>query len=334
MLKIAHHLLLAIITIALLLGVFFLFANWQTIYKRSSIPVTIAVSKTPLSAPIYIAEHNGYFRESCADVQLIEVVGGNRTFQLMISGEADFATSSDSVLVFRGLVRQDFTNYASFVQSDNDVKFVALEKSGVVSGLDFEGKRIGVTRGTASEYLLSTYLALSGLTLDDATIIHLAPEEMVSALKQSEVDIIVPWEPFAHQAIDAFRGEAKLIPSKSFYTLSFNLLARKNNSAATKESAECVLRALKKSIEFIAEDLEASQKIVIDKLALNQKFINWVWQDYIFKLDLSDSLVMNLESQAKWAIESKRVLSQQNIAFKNFLTPEPLKKVEPLAVNL
>ena len=332
--KVAHHLLLAVTTIALLLGTFFLFANWQTIYKRSTIPVTIAVSKTPLSAPIYIADEKGYFAESCADVKLTEVVGGNRSFQLMISGEADFATSSGSVVVFRGLVRQDFTNYASFVQSDNDVKFVTLEQSDVVSGLDFEGKRIGVTRGTASEYFLSTYLALAGLTLDDTKIVHLAPEQMSDALKQGEVDIIVPWEPFAHQAIDTFQGGAKLIPSKSFYTLSFNLLARKNNSAVTKESAECVLRALKKSIEFIAENPEASQKIVIDKLALDQKFINWVWQDYIFKLDLSDSLVMNLESQARWAIESKRVLSQQKIDFKSFLTPEPLKKVEPLAVNL
>ena len=53
--------MLAVTTIALLLGLFFLFANWQTIYKRSAIPVTIAVSKTPLSAPIYIADEKGGF---------------------------------------------------------------------------------------------------------------------------------------------------------------------------------------------------------------------------------------------------------------------------------
>ena len=84
--------------------------------------VNIAVSKTPLSGPIYIADSLGFFEESCVDVEITDVIGGKNSFDLVITGEADFGTSSGSVIVFEGMFRNDFVSLASFAQSDNDVK--------------------------------------------------------------------------------------------------------------------------------------------------------------------------------------------------------------------
>lgn len=332
--KFNQHSLIAFILIALLMGLLFLVSNWSTIFNEESPSVTIAVSKTPLSTPLYVADEKGFFDPRCAKVKLKEVIGGNRSFDSMISGEADFATSSDSVIVFRGLVRSDFSNIASFVQSDNDVKFIALESSAISFSQDFKNKKIGVTKGAAGEYFLSTFLALGGLSVEDVNLVHLSPEQMQDALQEGLVDVIVPWEPYAHNTIKAFKGKAKIIPSKNLYTLSFNLLVNKSSSNANSETAACVLKGLKKSIDFIAANKEETQNIIVKKLNLDPSFIDWVWQDYIFKLDLSRSLLMNLESQANWAIKAQLVKARQPPDFRNYLESEPLTKVDPLAVNL
>jgi len=332
-LKFNQHSLIAFIFIALLLGLFFLVGNWSAIFNQTSPAVTIAVSKTPLSAPIYVADQKGFFDSRCAEVSLREVIGGNRSFESMISGEADFATSSDSVIVFKGLVRSDFVNLASFVQSDNDVKFIALESSGINFSQDFKGRNVGVTKGTAGEYFLSTYLALGGLSHDDINLFYLPPEKMSSALESEEVDVIAAWEPYAHKTLKSLKGRAKVLSSKNLYTLTFNLLTAKGASEGLSRSSICVLTGLKKAIDFIAVNPEETQKIMVQRLELEPSFISWVWQDYIFKLDLGRSLLMNLESQADWAVKANLVKAKQLPDFKEYLEPEPLTKVDPFAVN-
>lgn len=296
--------------------------------------VTIAVSKTPLSAPFYIAESQGFFDQSCVNVVINDVIGGKNSFEQVVMGNADFGTSSGSVIVFQGMFRDDFVSLASFAQSDNDVKLISHVKANIIDSIDIAGKRIGVTKGASGEYLLSTYLALSGLTIADVKVHSFSADKLPQALFDHKVDVIVPWEPYAFQTIQMLNNEAKTLNTKNLNTLMFNLISRRLDSTEKLKKATCVLHALNDAINYISTNPDNARKIIITRIGATQKFIDWVWPDYIFKLSLNRSLLMNLQSQASWMLESGLVDTVKLPDYKLLLDTRALKKVNPMAVRL
>ena len=332
--KLSKQIVWVFIVISLVLGIVFLALNRQIFWDEQVPEVVIAVSKTPLSAPIYVAHEKSLFDPSCVKVKLKDVFGGNRSFETVVSGDADFGTSSDSVIVFKSALRNDFVNLGTFVQSDNDVKLVTLEESGVRESIDLSGKKVGVTKGAAGEYFLSTYLAIGGVEIEQIERVYLQPEKLRQALIDNDVDVIVPWEPFAYRTIKQLKGNAKVLQTKNLYTLTFNLLASKTQLASKLPAARCVLEGIQSGINYIASHDGEAQKIIMQRLSLDQGFIDWVWKDYVFKLSLNHSLLMNLQSQANWAIEYGLIEPQQIPDFEQILYTDLLKDIDPLAVNL
>ncbi|MDP2560672.1 ABC transporter substrate-binding protein [Psychrobium sp. 1_MG-2023] len=318
----------------LISGCFLVACSEQNTTPNTSKEVVIAVSKTPLSSPFYVAQKLGYFDKLCGNVVIDDTVGGNNSFKKVLEGQADFATSSDSVMMFQALKGTEFVNLATFVQSDNDVKILALRTSGIVTGKDLINKKIGVTKGAAGEYLLSTYLAMRGIKVSDVDVIDYAPNALVSALNNNDVDAIVPWEPYAYQSISLQPQQIKAMNTKNLYSLTFNLLSLKLHDSQRQSDAACILNALDRAIQYIASEPEHAKQIVMERLSLTQDFIDWVWQDYIFKLSLNRSLILSLESQAVWAIESGLVDVKVAPNFGLHIETKVLAKINPQAVTI
>lgn len=305
----------------------------QTV-DSDKILVKIAVSQTPLSAPFYIAQKMKYFEESCVNVTLEETIGGKQNFEKVINGEADFGTSSDSVIVFKSLNKDKFSTLTTFVQSDNDVKIITLDNSNIHTSKDLIGKHIGLTKGAAGEYLLSTYLAIGGVNINQVTIKNIAPNELLRALLDKEVEVIVPWEPYAYQSIHNSSNRTRALNTKNLYTLTFNLISKKIKNELQLKSAECVIAALDKAINYIAAHPQESQKILVDHLQLDRAFIKWLWPDYIFKLSLNRSLLMSLKSQALWKIETGMVSSADIPDYKQIIDPRALQRVDGESITI
>jgi ABC-type nitrate/sulfonate/bicarbonate transport system substrate-binding protein len=320
--------ILAITVGAILLN--FTFQQFKPLEKHS---VSIAVSKTPLSAPFYVAKSINAFKDTCVSVEYDSVIGGQRAFAKVINGEVDFGTTSDSVIAFKSLAKKSFVTHAMFVQSDNDVKLMTRSSDRIKSVIGLQGRKIGVTKGTASEYFLSVLLAIDGLTMEDVEIYHYKPEQLTNGFIVKEVDAIVPWEPFAFNAAQLLTSQIKVNDTKNLNTLSFNLIS-KNADSLLVDKAKCVLQGLNTAIEYITAYPEKSKKIVIDELKLESSFINWVWPDYIFKLGLNQSLILSIKSQAAWAIEMQ--MSEYNTMpnIDDFIDRRAMFIVDSDAVNI
>jgi len=309
------------------------YVKYQSFWQSPKHAVTIAVSKTPLSTPFYVAKAIGAFDKTCVQVKFSEVVGGQKAFSEVMSGKADFGTSSDSVIAFQSLANKDFVTHAMFVQSDNDVKLITHPSAQINSAADLKGKRIGVTKGTASEYFLSTLLALEGLTTEDVLLHHFKPDELINGYSQHEVDAIVPWEPFAFNSAQLLDKDIKIHDTKSLNTLSFNLLSLKADKIVV-EKAKCIIEGLAVAIDYIASHPEKAKKIVIDELQLSSEFIEWVWPDYIFKLSLNQSLILSLKSQVIWAVATQMTEHAELPSVENFIDSRAMLQVDPGAVNI
>lgn len=305
----------------------------QSIWQPNKHSITIAVSKTPLSTPFYVAKAINAFEDTCVNVNFQPVIGGQVAFAKVMNEEVDFGTSSDSVIAFNSLKNKSFVTHAMFVQSNNDVKLLTRTSANIHSVIQLKNKRVGVTKGTASEYFLTTLLALNGVETDDVSVVHFKPEQLKSAYLDNAVDAIVPWEPFAYQSVRLLSDDVKVHDTKNLNTLSFNLVSKKPDSLLI-EKAKCVLTGLSLAIDYIALYPEKSQQIVMNELGLKPEFIQWVWPDYIFKLSLNQSLVLSIKAQAVWAVESGMTEQKELPNFNQFIDSRAMLQVDPRAVNI
>lgn len=321
------------IWVLVIIGVVICYFCVKAFTGQDKYPITIAVSKTPLSTPFYVASAINAFENTCVDVNIVQVTGGQAAFAKVMSDEVDFSTSSDSVIAFQSLTSRDFVTHAMFVQSDNDVKLITRTDDKIESMADLKGKRVGVTKGTSSEYILSTLLAIEGLSMNDVVIKNYQPEALLKGFSQHEVDAILPWEPFGFQALQLLNKKIKIHDTKSLSTLSFNLISKTADSALV-EKAKCVIQGLNTAIDYIVSNPEAAKKIVIAELEVAPEFITWVWSDYIFKLGLNDALILNIKSQAIWAMEAQLEQFEPVYNTERILDSRALLEVSPGSVNL
>ena len=329
----SKHSFVYLVSIIIIIGVGLFYFNLQHFWSKDKYPVTIAVSKTPLSTPFYVAKSINAFEETCVSVEYEAVIGGRAAFEKVMTGMVDFGTSSDSVIAFQSLTKHSFVTHAMFVQSDNDVKLITRSADEIKSTVDLKGKKVGVTKGTASEYLLSTLLAIEGLTMEDVELYHYRPEQLIVGFSNNEVDAIVSWEPFVFQAKQSLNTKINIHDTKSLSTLSFNLISQTADSRLV-EKAKCIIQGLQTAINYIASHPKESKKIVIDELKLAPELIDWVWPDYIFKLGLNQSLILNIKSQAIWALDTQMRESGRVPNSERFVDSRALLQVEPGAVNL
>lgn len=296
-------------------------------------PLVLALSRTPLSLPFYIAENEGYFLSEGVDIQINEVIGGHRTMQLLLEGQADLATSSEAVVMFNSFNRNDFAIICSFVSSANDVKIITRGDSGISRPRHLVGKRVGTILGAAAHYYLNTLVLLDGADPQAMQVIGLQPETMAAFLREREVDAIAVWQPAAYRAEREVEG-ALALPDGGFYTLRFNLVIPRRHAGARDEDLIRLLRALDRAEHFIATEPVKAQALLRTRLQLDQTYIDWLWSRNRYELTLDQALLTTLESEARWARTEGHVVANRSPNYLAFIHSRPLRSVRPAAVGI
>lgn len=290
--------------------------------------LTIAVSRTPLSLPFYVAESQGHFAAEGVKVTLTEVIGGHRAMQQLNEKAADLATSSDSVIMFNSFKRNDFAVLASFATSGQDAELIAGKALAQASPEQLSGKRIGTVIGSSSHYFLDSWLIFYGVDPQTIQLIPLQPETMAPALEKGEVDVVAIWNPHLFEILKSVPG-AKLLPNPGTYTLSFNLIADKKLIGTREDELVRVLRALLRAERFIEAEPAKAQALLRERLDLKQDFVAWVWPKYQYRIALAQSLLTTLESQARWARREGHVSASHSPNYLDYIHRAPLRKAQP-----
>lgn len=296
--------------------------------------LTIAVSKTPLSTPLYVARAKGLFEKHGLDVTLKEINGGHLCFKALIAGEADLATSSDYVVMINSFSRTDYAVVSTFVSSDNDVKLMTSLQHGIMRPIQLKNKKVGVVKGGSSMFFLDRFLLLNGMNMRDIQLVHLEPAEMPLALKQGKVDAISVWEPYGYLSYQLLSNNLLIFPSKDYYLETFNLVGKKAYISDEKDTLNKLVQALLEATEFIQQQPFEAQQIIMDALGLDRSFVNWVWKDYHFSVGMDQSLVSTLENEARWALRSKVVKTTKMPIYRNLVDPSILMNVDRSRVTL
>ncbi len=315
-----------------LAGALLLLATLDAAGAATAAALTIAVAKTPLSLPLYVAQSQGYFDAEGVQVKLVDVVGGKLAMDRLLLGEADLATSSETVVMFSSFQGREFALLASFVTSSEDVRLIGAKTVDPARPLQMRGKRIGMVPASASQYYLDSWLLLQGIDPNEVTRVSLAPDAMESALARGEVDAVVTWEPFAYRTLRAV-PQAKAFPNMGSYTLSFNLLVGSRHLGRRDAELGKILRALERAEQFIRAQPQQAQALLRLRLELDPPFIDWIWPRTHYQLSLNQSLLYTLESEARWARQEGHVKAERSPNYLDFIYPGPLRSAVPGAAG-
>ncbi len=178
------------------------------IAQQTPIAFKIGAAAATDHAPAFVGVERGIFAKHGLDVKIVmyetgvDMLNGllNGTQDVNIMGSVPFlaGASRGQPLMLIGHLHGDALSSSYSM----NVSIVTTPASGVKEG-DFKGlkgKKIGLPRGSGAEGYVLNLLTQHGLKASDVTLVNLSPANVVTALRQGDVDAISVWEPWASAA--------------------------------------------------------------------------------------------------------------------------------------
>jgi NitT/TauT family transport system substrate-binding protein len=95
-----------------------------------------------------------------------------------------------------------------------------------------------------------------------------------------------------------------------------------------------LLRALRQASDELLRDPAAAAKELSPRLGMTPERLREEWRRTFFELSLDQSLILNLESQARWAVTAGVVSQQEPPNFLPAIVAGPLRAIDPTAVTI
>lgn len=296
---------------------------------------SIAVSKTPLSLPLIVAQEKGFYQQAGIEPTIVECVGGFRCLSLMLKGQTNYATCSELPIVFTSFDRKDFVLLSSFVSNTQDMKLIVRESLRNDFPSSLQGKKVGIVANSASHYYFDVVLSLYGLDPKAVTLNAMAPGKLGDALKNKEVDAISIWEPFGYTITQEMSDSVAVIPDLSIFNQTFNLVGNMDHVQANQDESQKILTALLKANEFIKNNPDEAKTILRNWLDLDKEFVEYSFPAHTYELSIRQSIVTSMLSQRKWAESAGKAASlTTQFSIFEIIDTRPLRVVSPASIDL
>ena len=296
--------------------------------------VAIAVTKSLSSVLLNISDVKGFFREEGLDATLQVHSFGKAALQSLLDGKADLAMAADTPIMFAMMKGAMLSVLATIDTSTRDEAIIAVKDRGIGAAADLKGVRVGVTLGTAGDYILDSFLVLNTLSRQDVAIVDMKPEEMTEALMQGKVDAVSTWQPHIANLRRVLGERGIMLHSDSIYTETIDIISMRTLTRQRSEAIRRLLRALVKAEGFVAAKTLESQRIMAEFSGMDAELLAGIWNDFQYNLSLNQSLLVTLEDQACWAIKNGLVERGEQPNFFEALYIDGLKSVKPDAVRI
>ncbi|WP_315838534.1 aliphatic sulfonate ABC transporter substrate-binding protein [Bradyrhizobium prioriisuperbiae] len=166
---------------------------------KASDQIRIGLQKS--STLIAVLRANGELEKALAPlgvkVTWHEFSSGLPLLESLGVGNLDFgADVADTVPIFAQAAGSKLAYVAEESASPAAQAIVVSSESSIKTLADLKGKKIAVTKGAGSHYLLLAALSKAGLNFKDISPAYLAPADGRAAFVSNNVDAWVAWDPF------------------------------------------------------------------------------------------------------------------------------------------
>lgn len=297
-------------------------------------PLTLAVVPWPGSAPVYVAAEKGFFAAEGLDVTLEEYVSGHIALADMLAGDADLATASDVPISKAALEDADFSVIATLSRISRSQELITRKSSGIVTMSDLAGRRVGVTKGTAADFYLHVSMVMSFMETGSIEQVDIEADKVADALLTAQVDAVSTWAPHTLALHESLGDDAMVVETADIYRMTWNLVSSRELVTERPETVVALLRALRNAEDFILDHPAEARSTVVRTTGTDAALLEEQWDRYQVKMTLDQGLVVSLEDQARWALESSGQMRTSPPEMMRFLYTDALQAVSPGAVRL
>ena len=234
--------------------------------QQKPLTIRLGVHSSIMGAADVIAVRQGYFKQEGLEVDARKFALGKEGRDAMIAGAIDInATAPTPFLI--GLekgVPYTAVGLNSLFCSASHV--VALKQSDINSIGQLKGKRIGLPKGTITEYVFMARVApSSGLKPGDFQVANIPdPKDMMPSLIAKAIDMASLGEPYS--AIGEHDGTLRIVEDFCKYDpLPFMLTATNKVIKDNPDAVVAYLRGWLRAVRFLKEEPQKAAAVYVEE---------------------------------------------------------------------
>ena len=285
------------------------------------------------STLLWVAQEQGYFADSGLAITHQDYPSGKAAADALLAGEVDISTSAEFVVV-----SNSFDNAAlrvlGTVDTVENMEVIARRDRGIVEPGDLKGKKIGVTKKSVGEFFLGTFLTSNGLALTDVEIVNVAPKEMADTLSEGGVDAVLTWPPNVFTIRQELGNNATSWTAQSGQRYNMVLVTTDQFVQEHDAAIERFIRALVMAEEFVETNDADTKRFIARKYTYDNDYIDDAWPKHNFVAEVSQTLLLTMEDQARWRIRNKLTNKTGLPDYLNLIYADALEAANPMAVTL
>lgn len=297
------------------------------------VPFRICVGGILAPLP-FIAQEKGFFQAEGVAAEVSLLGDGKAAMNGFFEGKCEAVLSGEFPVVRQSFDRNDLAVIATLTSSDNAVKVFARRDRGIVSPADLVGKKVGVSKGTISNFFLDQFLKKNSIPRERLTIVDISHQTIADSLNRGEIDA------YAGSDVAYLKGRKLLGDRGVTFTEpgltnhAACLTVGKEWLARNPQVAQGVLRALLKAEKELAVHAEADASLLAGRLNVGVEDFKSIMAEQHNRVSLDHVLILGMEDEARWMQEIGMVTGKPLPNVLHVIDPSPLKSLSPGAVNL
>lgn len=290
---------------------------------------------------VHIAQVTDAWKAAGLELETIDFPTGRAAMQALLAGSADFATATDTPVVFAALRGLKPVVLASYSRYSFDMKVTVRKDRDIDpdSPASLKGKRIGTTLGTSGQYMLDRYLKMAGLTMEDIEVINMKPADLVTSTATGELDGFSWTSRAARLADQQSNGMTATMVQDGLeeYFQSHQLLLTNEQVVNERpEVLEPAVQAMLSAEEYIQKNPDWPQ-LITERTKTPAEEIEKSVSVYEFEVRLDQRFLDDLVAEAEWAIDSGQVPAPGDDLkelMRSVIHDGPLKALRPDRVTI
>jgi NitT/TauT family transport system substrate-binding protein len=281
-----------------------------------------------------VAKENGYFAAEGLDVTVSLIGDGKAAMGAFLDGTCEAALTGEYPLARQSFERSDLAIIATLSSSDNAVKVLARSDRGLASPRDLVGKRVGVSKGTISNFFLDQFLKKNRIPRERLQIVDMSHRDLPKALQRGDVDAYAGSDVAYLAGKQAVGAAGVTFAEPGLTNHAACLTVKKEWLAAHQDGARALLRALVRAEEELARRPEELAGLLARQLNIPVADLKVLMTEQHSSVALDQVLLLALEDEARWMQETGIVTGKPFPNHLHLLEPAPLRSVAPEAVRL
>lgn len=321
------------LNIAIIIVVFLLLLVPVAQWANAEPLLRVGVYRGAISALIYMADAQGFFKKKGVSVAIKEYGTGVLALNNLIDDNVDIATCAEFAFVLQSF-RQPSLRIPAAIWTGSNHDLMVRTDHGIRTPRDLKGKRVSVIRGSSTEFFLHHYLILNHIPAGSVKVVYLGPTEMVKALAEGTIDAALSWPPYSTEMAKQLGTKVARWEAQGGQDYYIVLASKEGFLKKQPKTIEQFLAALIDADTYISKYPVEAEAVLRKRLGIDAASVLASWSHASLEVQLTQDMLVLMELEAKWAIRSKAVQAREIPNYFDFFYFDALSKVKPKAVTV